>query len=406
MVEAPLTSATSQPRSPSALTADPAMALLGEPGCPACRRAATSAGEYLMLLSSGGHASPEIVGRLVSSRGLCGRHTELLLTRPSAAAALTRVYRQLVVAVLQDLAFSPATCPACEREETAGDCVLDTLLNDLHANERQQYKLHGGLCLPHLRRAARRHPGANVRWLIRFMTIRLTGPRSDLDLLAGWQTWPTPDIKSPVAQPAARRADWSSCADRACGPCQASAGAQRAQLAAVISAADGTPPVAAGEELLCARHVRDLAQAAAGATPDPLLRQAESHARRLSRVLDGQPRLLGISPGWQSSRARQALAEPECRACRAGDAAASEQLGCFRLLPADGAGEPAADSPLCLRHLARLHAIDPRAGQAALGAATTAVAALATQLDLAAVGEPELAISASWRAARFLDGSV
>jgi hypothetical protein len=166
------------------------------------------------------------------------------------------------------------------------------------------------------------------------------------------------------------------------------------------------PPLAAGEELLCARHVRDLAHACAGAKPDPVRRQAERHARRLSRVLDGQPRLLGISPGWQSSRARQALAEPEFPVCRAGDAAASEQLGCFRLLREDGTGEPPADPPLCLRHLARLHAIDLRAGKTSVGAATIAAAALATRLDLAAVGEPELAISACWRAARFLDGSV
>lgn len=401
-----MTSATSQPRSSSALSPDPALAMLREPGCPACRRAVTSAGEYLMSLSSGGHASPEVVDRLLSSRGLCGRHTEFLLARPGAAPGLTGLYRELIAAALQDLAASPATCPACETEETAGDSVLDTLLDELNANERQHYKMHGGLCLPHLRRAARRHPGANVRWLIRFMAIRLSGPRSDLDLLAGWQTWQERDRKTPAAPPAAGRTDWSARADRACGPCQASTGAQWAQLAAVISAPDDMPTLAAAEELLCARHVHDLALAAAGAKPEPLRRQAERHARRLGRVLDGQPRLLGISPGWQSARARQALTEPECPACRAGGAAASGQLGSFRLLPEDGAGEPGEGPPLCLHHLARLHAIDRRAGRAALGAATAAAAALATQLDLAAAGEPELATSACWRAARFLDGSV
>jgi hypothetical protein len=403
-----LTSVTSQPHSQYVPTPDPVLALLGEVGCPACRRAVSSARDYLTRLSSGGEVGPEVLGRLVSSRGLCPRHTEFLLARPDAAG-LAEIYRQLVAGSLQDLELGPATCPACEQAETAADRVLETLLNDLSASARPHYKLHGGLCLPHLRRAARHYPGANVRWLTRFMIVRLTGPGLDLDLLAGWQAWRTQDTKPSATEPLAFLAQRSGGGDLTCGPCQAATGAERAELAAVISAADGIPTTAR-EELLCVRHVHDLARAAGNFSPDPVRWQAQCHARRLGRVLDGQPRLLGISPGWQSARARLALAEPECSACRIGDAAASKQLGCFRLLPEDEPDAAAASPPLCVSHLARLRAIDPRAGQAALRRAKAAAAALATDLHLAASkpadSAPEFATSACWRAARFLDGSV
>jgi hypothetical protein len=395
-----LTGVTWQPPGPSAPSRDPAPALLGQPGCPARRRAVTSAREYLIRLSSSGRASPEALGRLRSSGGLCGRHTELVLSVPGAAARFTGVYRQLVADALQNLQATPATCAACEQEETAGDSVLDTLLNNLDANERQHYKLHGSLCLPHLRRAARRYPGPNVRWLIRFMIIRLTGPGLDLDLLAGPQTWPAQDTTSPVMQPTAGLARSSVGGDRVCGPCQAAIGAQRA---AVIAASDALAP-AAEEKSLCARHLHNLALAAGGAPLGPLRRQALRHARMLGAVLDGRLRLLGISPGWQSPRARRALAEPECPACRVGDAASSKKLGSFRL-PHEDKPDDTASPLLCLRHLATLNAIDPRAGEAALPAATTTVTAVSAQLALAAAA-PELAAPACWRAATFLDGSV
>lgn len=389
------------PRSPSVLLLGNAAALLTGPGCPACRYAAESSDTYLSWFALEGHADPDVLRGLRAARGMCARHTRRLMAQPGAASRLTAVYRYVVASVARDHGAEAASCPGCAQEAAAQDRVLDTLLDELAAGDRASYKTHGGLCLPHLRRAARRARNLDVRWMIRFMIARLASAEPDVSLLAGAAD-PDDDFRARF-----RAAGQSAAPAGACPACWAAAGREHVLLA---QARTGTAEVAA--DGLCGQHLRD---AASG----PLLgSQAELAAERLAAVLDGKPRLLGIAPGWLSSRARRALADPDCPVCTGSARAAADELRRAWPAPRDGVtlrNRPQLPSPqLCARHVTRLRAADPAAGRRASSELAERARALLSQLDAdfgsrtrdARAGAAGPGVSAWRRAAVFLDGSV
>ncbi len=393
-------SAAPVPRSPSVLLLGSAAGLLTTPGCPACRYTSESSETYLTWFALEGHSDPDVLQVLRKSRGMCARHTRRLLAQPGADARLTAVYKYVVAAAVADLGPQRAGCPACAQEAAAADRVLDILLEEFTSATKTEYKLHGGLCLPHLRRAARRTRHHEVRWLLRFMIARLSAPEPDLDLMAGW---PDGDADTRARMRAALPPSYPATAPDTCSVCWSSADFERMHLNAVSSGRSAAAP-----DLLCGPHLRDAADAFG-----LLAQQAEGQAIRLARALDGQPRLLGIAPGWLSAAARRALADPDCPVCRGSGQAAADELGRVRAW-LRRAARPPATVPLCARHATWLHGIDAQAGRLAAGALGDHAARLATELDTAFRMRtwahrndsrgPEM--NAWRRAAVFLDGSV
>jgi hypothetical protein len=385
------------PRSPSVLLLGDAAGLLAIPGCPACRYPAESSDSYLTWFALEGHADPDVLQMVCASRGMCPRHTRRLLAQPGAASRLTVVYRYVIAAVLRNPGAGPASCPGCDQETAAEDRVLGILLDELATGQRAEYKAHGGLCLPHLRRAARRRRSQDVRWLIRFMIARLGAPEPDADLLAGARD-PDTDSRAGLRAALPRTAP-----ARACPACWAAAAAERALVADVRSAGTGRGGALPADRL-CRQHLRD---AASG--PGLLAWQAELEAERLAGALDGKPRLLGIAPGWLSPRAQRALADPDCAVCRGTNLSAAAELREVASSVRHGSHPPA----LCARHVARLCAADALAGRAATSALTEYATELLSQLK-ADFGKrtPDARASGArgpdaWRrAAALLDGSV
>jgi hypothetical protein len=430
-------SAAPVPRGPSVLLLGSSAGLLTVTGCPACRYLAESSDAYLAWFALEGHADPDVLHRMCASRGMCARHTRRLLAQPGAAFRMTAVYQYVVAAVAQDLSAGicprPSGCLSCDQEARAEDRVLGALLENFTAEARAQYQEHGGLCLPHLRRAAHRHRSQDLRWLIRFMITRLRAPGPGLDLLAGW---PDPGAASRAAHPAGPGSGPPGGPAAACRACWAAARAETAKLAEVRPAGRGPSarPVAGS---LCGPHLRDAATAerptarrprgftapaarelAAPQAEGLLAGQAEGEARRLAQVLQGRPRLLGISPGWLSPRTRRALAEPDCGVCRGRDEAAASTIARLRAVLRDAAVEPAEGLPLCARHAIRLRAVDAQAARPVLGALGGQAVRLVAQLDAAFTVQARAYAQAqhgntrypepnAWRqAAVFLDGSV
>ena len=357
VAEVQLPSAAPVPRSPSVLLLGSAAGLLTAPGCPACRYAAESSEAYLTWFALEGHGDAQMLGRLCASRGMCGRHTRRLWTQPGAASRLTAVYKYVVAAAMEDPGAVPASCPACEQEAAAEDRVLGILLEEVE--DRRQYKLHGGLCLPHLRRAARLNRKRDVRWLVRFMIERLSEPGPGLDLIAGW---PDPDADSRAALRADLPLRLPVSGAWTCSVCWAAADRERLRLSDP-SLACGPRPAALPAECLCARHLRDAVLADRGAAA-MLAWQAARHADRLAQVIDGQRQRLGISHRWwPSSRARRALAYPDCPICRDSEEAVSDEIDRRRTALRDGGRDPLTGLAMCARHVSRLHAVDELAGR-------------------------------------------
>lgn len=394
------------PRSPSVLLLGDVGGLLATRGCPACRYTAESSDTYLSWFALEGHADPDVLQSLRASRGMCARHTRRLIGQPGAASRLTAVYRYVVAAVTRDPGADPAGCPACDQESAAEDRVLGTLLDDLAGMDRTEYKTHGGLCLPHLRRAARHARNPDVRWMIRFMIARLGSAEPDPDLVAGAAD-PDGDFRARLLT-----ATQTAPPAGACPACWAAAACERALLAearAAGTAGHGTL-LAAG---LCGQHLRD---AASGAL---LAWQAELAGARLTAVLDGKPRLLGIAPGWLSPRARRALADPDCPVCTGSERAAADELSRVASAPRDGVtprNRPhALSQQLCARHVTRLRAVNAAAGRRAVSELAERARDLVSQLDAdfgirtwdsRVSGATGPGVSAWRRAAVFLDGSV
>jgi hypothetical protein len=396
-----LPSAVPLPRGPSVLLLGSPAGLLSRPGCPACWYAAESSDAYLRWFALEGHGDVDMITRLCGARGMCAWHTRRLVAQPGAAGRLTAVYKYVVRAATDDLGAEPAGCPACEHDSAAADRVVGVLLEDITAADRWAYKEHGGLCLPHLRRAALLARG-DIRWLVRFMASRLSESRPSLDLLAGG---PDPDVQARAACRAALARRLSPGQPWTCSVCWAAASWERTTLADFGAA----PSASAGDDL-CSAHLRDVAWQAPAAD-DLLAGRAAAERERLGQVLDGKPRLLGIAPGWLSVRARRALADPDCSLCRGRGNAAGRAIG---QLAASRSGLMPAAFRLCVRHVRRLDDADPVAGQLAEQAAREYGSALVSDLaeDFRTStwthrDEPGESDGSAWRrAAAFLDGAV
>lgn len=412
VAEVKLPSAVPLPRGPSVLLLGSGAGLLAAPGCPACRYTAESSDTYLTWFALEGHADPDVLQKVCASRGMCARHTRRLFAQPGAAVRLTAVYRYVVAAAARDPGAAITVCPACEQEAAAADRVLSALVDELATGSRAHYKEHGGLCLPHLRRAVRIGRNLDLRWAIRFMIARLCLPQPDPDVLTGGPDLDADDrailrAALPTRLPAG-----------VCVACWNAAASESGRLAELTSERRDRPE-SDSAELLCALHLRDAASAGW-----LLARQAQREAERLVSMLDSKPRLLGIAPGWLSPRARRALADPDCPLCRDGKLAATDQLSRRRAAPHHG------QSPVCIRHVALLRASDPPAGRMVATLLSERGREIATQLDAAFAlrtptgRAPELPrdtqrehrlgwddaagreASACRRAAIFLDGSV
>jgi hypothetical protein len=365
------------------------------PGCPACRHLAEASDEYLGWLLLGGHSDLEILNRLSASRGLCAAHTRILLAQPGAEARLTAVYRHVIEAALGDVAAQPATCPACEHASTAADRFFGYLLGEATRGDRRTYKRHGGLCVPHLRLAAVARRGADVRWLVRFMIVRLTAASPPgVEVLAG-QSHEAGDPLVASGGPGEGAAG--------CVVCAAGTEAARSQRASDA------------KECLCERHLRDEVSTAGSRVTDLLAKQAALHAARLAPVVDGRARNLG---NYLPVRARRALADPDCPVCRRAEAACTAEIDrvAHTLLEPESGSE--SESParlaLCLRHAREVHAVDEHAGRLAdarltalgqglLGELAAAADSCAGEHRAGSLGPQRTAVR---RSAAFLDGSA
>lgn len=398
-----LPSAAPVPRGPSVLLLGSPAGLLSRPGCPACWYTAEAGDAYLSWFALEGHGDVDMITRLCASRGMCAPHTRRVLAQPGAAGRLSAVYKYVLSAAIGDLGAAPAGCPACEHDCAAQDRVLGVLLENVTAADRWTYKQHGGLCLPHLRRAVLLTAHGDLRWLVRFMASRLSESLPTLALLAGG---PDPDARARAGYRSALARRLSPGQPWTCSACWAAASWEREGLADLGQGASA-PSTHDG---LCSAHLCDAALQAS-AVGELLVSQAVLQRQRLGQVLDGKPRLLGIAPGWLSLRARRGLADPDCALCRgmrdaAGRAISQLAAGRSELMP--------AAFRLCIRHVRRLDAADPVAGQLAMQAAGEYGSALVSELDEdfrtgswtygGKSGKPD---GIAWRrAAALLDGAV
>ena len=402
-------SAAPVPRGPLMLLGS-AAGLLDRPGCPVCRHVAETSDGYLAWFAADGHYDADLLGRLCVSRGMCPPHTRRLLAQPGARLRLTAIYRYVVEAVLRDPLARPGPCLACEQSERAADRVLAILIDDVMALDRQAYKQHGGLCLPHLRALARQGRKLDLLWPTRFMLSQLSHETVSLEILAGRSD---PDEADRQANAAALPAHCT--ADRwVCPACWAAARAERSLLGEAAAAVpgdagsteSGTPPA------LCPPHLRDVVRGQDSGN-SILAGQAGSHAARLQQAFAGRPRRLGFASGWLSLRARNAFAEPDCPVCRGVHAAGAREIGKIagRIR---AAGSLAADDGLCCRHVRDLARSDASAGDVAVQAALAHGTRLLAELVRAHAAPPRAleqetgrqAFGAWRRAPVFLDGAV
>jgi hypothetical protein len=412
-------SAAPVPGSPAMMLLGSATGLLDRPGCPACRYVAEAAEGYLARFALDGHHDAGVLTRLCAARGMCPPHTRRLLSQPGAAGRLTAIYRYVVEAAMAGFGRPGARCPACEHDDAAADRVLGVLSDEALGCDRQAYEQHGGLCLPHLRRAAVTGASPNLTWLVRFMIARLdAAPGLDaaavLAVLAGG---PDRDAEARLALRLALPGRPDAGRGRTCQVCWAAADAERGQLAAGIAAGRWLAPRSAAD-CLCTGHLRDVAVSTDGAAGRAAGRlpaaQARLQAARLAEALDGRARRPGLSIRFRSARARDALAQPDCAVCAGRDSAGrreiSRVLDVLRGLPP---GAPAAIT-ICLRHAHALYGQDQQAGR--LAQATLGGPASELQRELADAfanatwqrrGQPTGPEMTAWRrAAAFLDGAV
>lgn len=359
-------SAAPVPRGPSMLLGS-AAGLLERPGCPACRYVSETSDGYLAWFAAEGHYDADLLGRLCTSRGMCPPHTRRLLAQPGARVRLTAVYRYVVEAALRDPLARPAPCLACEQVAGAADRVLAILADDVMTQDRQAYKQHGGLCLPHLRALGRQGRRLDLLWPTRFMLSRLGEETVSLETLAGFSDSDEADREENAgAVPEHRAADrW------VCAACWVAAGVERVLLAkaAAVPGSAAAPGDTGRREsaALCPQHLRDAARGR-GRRSAVLAGQAGCHAARLLQVFAGRPRRLGFASGWLSPRARKAFAEPDCPVCRGVHAAGAREVArVARRITAAGSLDP--DDGLCCRHVRDLASSHASAGDAAVQAA-------------------------------------
>jgi len=389
--------ATPLPPGPAVLTLYSAADLLTGPGCPVCRYADEAASRYLAWFALEGHGDATAVTRLCASLGMCPRHTRGLMSQPGAARRLTALYRYLVRAALDRLAGRAARlagCPGCEHDDGAAGRALETLLEGLADGPvLDRCRELGGLCIPHVRAASARGDQRVIAWLAQTMTAAITvGPAGSGP---GWLAGIDHDADARLALREALPAG-ALPGSGVCAACLDAGRAEQAQLARLAGSSDRGPD---RRLLLCHGHLGDLVAAARGPGVAPLLAwQAECLTAALTRPA--------------SFRRRRGIRPADCPVCLASEDAAQRAVDDLR---GRLRGAPTAPGfPLCVRHLLRLKAADPRAAQVIAPDAIERGGQLAAELDAAfskgtwahrheAKG-PEMT---AWRrAAAFLDGGV
>ena len=403
--------ATPIPRGPSVLTLYSAADLLTGPGCPVCRYAGEASDRYLTWFALEAHAETATITRLCASLGMCPRHTRGLMSQPGAAARLTAVYRYVVEAGrdrLSGRATRLAMCPACDHDQAATGRALDTLLEGLtDSSVRERYRELGGVCVPHLRAAmarGRRRAGA---WLCETLTAIVSARPASPGWLAG--TDHDADVRAVLrhAIPATVHPGKDVCL-----PCWAAARSETDHLARVLRASDSARRDR--RLLLCAGHLSDLALLVGRRGLLPLLAwQADCAAASLARP----PR----SSGWQEGNParrlrffRQAGSRDACTVCLGTENAAQRALDDFRALLRASQPVPDHRASVCIRHLLRMRAADPWAGQVTVRGAVEHADMLIAELNEAfrknmwahRRESRGLEMTAWRRAAAFLDGGV
>jgi hypothetical protein len=404
--------ATPIPRGPTVLTLYTAADLLTAPGCPVCRYADEAGDRYLAWFALEAHADAVTITRLCASLGMCPRHTRGLMSQPGAAHRLTAVYRYIVEAAgdrLSGRAASIDACPACEHDHRAVDRALDTLLDGLtDESVRERCREFGGLCIPHLRTAAARGDRRAVAWLSHTMTAAVAARPTGPGRLAG--TDYDADARAVLRRVAAAT-------DRpgpgSCIACLAAARSQAEHLTWILrTGSHGQPD---RRQLLCAAHLNDVvAVADQRDAPSLLAWQAGCLAAAVSqRAASSAHRKLGGPASWIRPR-RRADGADRCRACLASQDAAQRAVDDFCASLRASHPAPHLQTPLCVRHLLGLRALDPWAGQVTAHGAVQRAEMLIAELNEAFGKDtwarrheargPEMA---AWRrAAAFLDGSV
>ena len=417
-------SATPLPRGPSVLVLDNAADLLTRAGCPVCRYAAEASDRHLGWFALEAHADPVTITRLCATLGMCPRHTRALMSQPGAASRLTPVYRYLIEAARQQLAgpaarpAALAPCPACEHDEAAAGRALDTLLEGLEEpGIRERYLELGGLCVPHLRAAARvRGRRRALAWLAQTLNLGTSTRPPSLEMLAGG---PDRDADQRAMLRAALPPAGHS-PPGACPVCLAAARSEGEALARPPGSGDGRQPAcAAGGEpghrfCLCGAHVRDAVLAGRDRAGALLAGQADCQATSLPLLLSSSARRGGNPAGWLRRRHSRPGDAGECPVCRARAACVRRELDrCLTQLraplPARG-----GEQTLCVRHVLALRRADPAAARVAALAAAEHAGALTGELaeafrkgTWAHRHEARGRESGAWRrAAAFLDGGV
>jgi hypothetical protein len=395
--------ATPMPRGPSVLTLYRAADLLTRPGCPVCRYTDEASGRYLGWFALEGHSDPGFMATLRSSLGMCDRHTRFLCSQPGAAIRLTAVYRYIVPAARDLLAGrgQPARpCPACEHDRAAADRALETLADGIATGEALDlYRELGGVCVAHLRSAVAAGPRRIAAFLVDILQEAISGRPAHPEWLAGID-------RDAEFRTSLRRALPATGVEltSACAACLAAAYAERDCLELKAAEVRDGGGLAESDPPVCARHLADMAGAAAdtGELWSVLSSQAD---RRLREVLPETHRRHGPA-SWPWGRRSHDL-QRACPVCRARAAADAGVLAEARR-PARSPGQ------LCVRHYRTLRSLDQAAALTVAGASVAVADRLTGELTHAfeqttwavrrGAGAPE---SSAWRrAAAFLDGRV
>jgi hypothetical protein len=404
-------SATPVPRGPSRLALFGAEDLLCATGCPVCRYEAEARDRFLGWFALEAHAEAGTITRLCRSLGFCPAHTRELLGQPGAEGRMTAVYRYVLQAAAGHLAAGTrpaAPCPACEHDAEAARRALDTLLTGLREDGlRDRYRDADGLCLPHLRAAARSAGRRLTAWLAGEMAARLDGaggPRT-LALIAGD---PDPDADVRVRLRAALPPDLPRHGGDVCPPCLAGALAERAALAS---------PQAG----LCPAHLHEACADAGGRGHGPLSAAAAQvltlNSERPASWLAESAEPVGLAGAARAladrrRHPRHGAGAERCPACCAASTAAARWLEAWS---AATARPPTVPVPrLCLRHVMSPRPRDSRAAEAGVRAAAAETAMVLEELEEALRkrtwtnrNEPRGREMSAWRrAAALVDGRV
>jgi hypothetical protein len=166
------------------------LALLADPGCPACRTIDQATSRYLFWFVNESFQQPEMLAQLRSNLGMCPRHTRDLV-KMGEASVLTTVLREVLPTATARLAQPAARlgCPACGSVARAAAyqlSVLARLLDDQTVVEA--YRAAGGMCVAHTLQALRSVPTRHARLLVLVLQDALTSPPdgvSAVEVVAG-----------------------------------------------------------------------------------------------------------------------------------------------------------------------------------------------------------------------------